>query len=476
MRVGARPHTWGIALRFVPTVVTTATPAQPRKRTGAVSRAATELTLVERRRSLVSRFHDVRAATARLTATLEVEDYVIQTMPDVSPTKWHLGHTSWFFEQFLLIDGPAASGDYRPFHPRFNYLFNSYYVTVGDRHCRIKRGTLGRPTVAEVFRYRAHVDEQIVGLIERADEPQLAQIAPLLEIGLNHEQQHQELACTDLKHVFSCNPLYPVYRERSALPSVGVPAMTFVPFEAGLREVGHDGGGFAYDNEGPRHKVYLNAFELADRLVTNGEFLEFLESGGYANVPLWLSAGAATVAGDPVNWSQPFYWQKHEGAWHEFTLAGLRPLNPDEPVCHLSYFEADAYARWKGCRLPTEFEWEVACVEGACAPDDGNFVEDETFHPAPRGRSQLPTPNSQPLAQMFGNVWEWTASQYTPYPGYRAPPGALGEYNGKFMCNQFVLRGGSCVTPRAHIRATYRNFFPPDARWQFTGLRLARDA
>ena len=446
---------------------------------GAVTRFHTERILPrardcdeEARSDLLARFRAVRAATHKLAEPLETEDYVIQTMPDVSPTKWHLAHTTWFFEQFLLVDGPTADPDYTVFHDRYAYLFNSYYVTVGDRHCRIKRGTIGRPTVGEVYAYRRHVDDHMARLIATADEAGLKQIAPLVEIGLHHEQQHQELAYTDLKHVFACNPLYPIYRERDVPEPRGVDELKFVRFDEGLREVGHspaDGAGFAYDNEQPRHKVYLNAFELADRLVTNGEFLAFVESGGYRQVPLWLSAGAATVAADPANWSHPFYWHPNgDGTWSEFTLSGLRPLNPDEPVTHLSYFEADAYARWTGRRLPTEFEWEVACAESGCDPRDGNFVDDENYHPTPAaGRDSL--------RQMFGDVWEWTSSQYTPYPGYKAPPGALGEYNGKFMCNQFVLRGGSCVTPRSHVRATYRNFFPPDARWQFTGLRLARD-
>ena len=427
------------------------------------------------RSRMLARYAAVRGASHKLAEPLETEDYVIQTMPDVSPTKWHLAHTTWFFEQFLLVDGPTADPDYRVFHDRFAYLFNSYYVTVGDRHCRIKRGTIGRPTVGEIYDYRRHVDEQMARLIASADDDGLKQIAPLVEIGLHHEQQHQELAYTDLKHVFACNPLYPVYRDRDVPVSNGVDALRFVRFDEGLREVGHGGEGFAYDNEQPRHRVYLAAFDIGDRLVTNGEFLEFVESGGYRNVPLWLSAGTAAVAADPTNWSHPFYWHHDDdGTWSEFTLSGLRPLGRDEPVTHLSYFEADAYARWKGCRLPTEFEWEVACAESNCDPRDGNFVDDENYHPVPAPHSSLPASHS--LGQMFGDVWEWTASQYTPYPGYKAPPGALGEYNGKFMCNQFVLRGGSCVTPRSHVRATYRNFFPPDARWQFTGLRLARDA
>lgn len=429
--------------------------------------------------ALLDRYLAVRSTTEKLTEPLETEDFVIQTMPDVSPMKWHLAHTSWFFEQFLLIDRPhpptGLADAYKPFHPRYAYLFNSYYVTVGDRHCRIKRGTLSRPTVDDVFAYRGHVDEQIAALIQAADEEELSQVAPLIEIGLHHEQQHQELACTDLKHVFSCNPLYPAYREREIPISDEIAPAQFVRFDEGLHEVGHTENGFAYDNERPRHKVYLRAFEIADRLVTNGEFLEFIEAGGYDEVPLWLSEGAATVAADRTNWRHPFYWHYEGQTWWQYTLGGLQELNLDEPVCHLSYYEADAFARWKGCRLPTEFEWEVACARSRCAPRDGNFLEDEVQHPVPLRQSSTGDGHS-PLRQMFGDVWEWTASQYSPYPGYQPAAGALGEYNGKFMCNQFVLRGGSCATPRSHIRSTYRNFFPPDARWQFTGLRLARDA
>ncbi len=415
----------------------------------------------------IERYREVREMTRRITEPLRTEDFVLQTMPDVSPTKWHLGHTSWFFEQFLLVDGPAAEANYRPFHPQFAYIFNSYYVSVGDRHCRNKRGTLSRPTVEEVVAYRAHVDKHVERLIADTGESAFADMVPLLEIGLNHEQQHQELMLTDIKHVFASNPLYPAYQEAppaAGSTNTGRGQPRFLRFEEGLREVGHAGGVFAYDNEGPRHKVYLRSFEIADWLVTNGEFLEFMEDGGYENVPLWLSAGASAVAGDPKGWSQPYYWHRERPGWFEFTLSGLRELNPDEPVCHLSYYEADAFARWRGCRLPTEFEWEVACREQGCDPAGGSFLEDGFFHP-----SVQPT-------SLFGSLWQWTASQYTPYPGFKPPAGSLGEYNGKFMCNQFVLRGGSCVTPRSHIRATYRNFFPPEARWQFSGLRLARDA
>ena len=417
---------------------------------------------------LSARYRAVRAATEAMAAPLAVEDHVIQTMPDVSPTKWHLGHTSWFFEQFLLVDGPTADPDYEVFHDRFAYLFNSYYVTVGDRHCRIKRGTLSRPTVAEVRDYRAHVDAAMLDLMGRADPDDLRAIVPLVEIGLNHEQQHQELAYTDIKHVFACNPLYPAYRSSDLDAQTAARPEGFVPVAGGLHEVGHDGEGFSYDNERPRHRVYLNDFAISDRLVTNGEWIDFVEGGGYGEARHWLSDGWAAVCGDRANWSHPFYWHRgDDGRWREFTLNGLIDLDPAAPACHLSYFEADAYARWRGCRLPTEFEWEVACRHLASGPSDANFQETGRLHPRPAADGDR---------QFLGDLWEWTASQYTPYPGYRAPPGALGEYNGKFMCNQFVLRGGSCVTPRSHIRPTYRNFFPPDARWQFTGLRLARDA
>ena len=420
---------------------------------------------------LSARYRAVRAATEAMAAPLAVEDHVIQTMPDVSPTKWHLGHTSWFFEQFLLVDGPTADPDYRVFHGRFAYLFNSYYVTVGDRHCRIKRGTLSRPTVAEVREYRAHVDRAMLALIARADEIGLRAIAPLVEIGLNHEQQHQELAYADIKHVFSCNPLYPTYKQfphdATPLRGGGRPE-TFTSVQGGLHDIGYDAPGFSYDNERPRHRAYLADFEISDRLVTNGEYLDFVESGGYAEPRHWLSDGWATACADRANWSHPFYWHRgDDGRWREFTLNGLIDLDPAAPACHLSYYEADAYAKWRGLRLPTEAEWEVACRQLVGDPSDANFQETGRLHPRPAHGDDR---------QFLGDCWEWTQSQYTAYPGYRAPPGALGEYNGKFMCNQFVLRGGSCATPRSHIRPTYRNFFPPDARWQFTGLRLARDA
>jgi ergothioneine biosynthesis protein EgtB len=405
--------------------------------------------------SLAARYTAVRSFTETLCTPLVTEDYVVQSMDDVSPTKWHLAHTTWFFETFILV--PHATG-YRVHHPDYAYLFNSYYVQAGERHCRAQRGYLSRPTVAEVFAYRAHVDEAMQRLLE-ADDPR---VAPLVEIGLHHEQQHQELMLTDIKHVFSVNPLRPSYGTAS-LPSGGaMPPLRWVECANGVNVIGHDGPGFSYDNETPRHRVFLEPYALADRLVTNGEYLDFMMDGGYRHAELWLSLGWATAQEN--EWSEPFYWEERDGEWWHFTLQGMQRVDPSAPVVHLSCFEADAYARWAGARLPTEFEWEAAA---AGQPVDGNFVEAGALHP-------LPAQAGEGLRQLFGDVWEWTQSQYSPYPGYAPPPGALGEYNGKFMCNQFVLRGGSCATSHTHIRPTYRNFFPPEATWQFTGLRLAR--
>jgi ergothioneine biosynthesis protein EgtB len=410
---------------------------------------------------LAEQYRAVRQFSVQLCAPLVTEDYVIQSMPDVSPTKWHLAHTTWFWETFVLT--PHVP-DYRPFHPRYVYLFNSYYVNVGERFFRPNRGLLARPTVEEVYRYRAWVDEQMTRLLETASEEMLAVLHPLVEIGLHHEQQHQELILTDIKHVFSMNPLFPVFREQTQRPTGGGAPVRWVGFDEGLYEIGHDGVGFAFDNEGPRHRVFLNGFQLASRPVTNGEYLAFLEDGGYRRPTLWLSAGWATV--EAQGWAHPLYWHRFDDQWFQFTLSGLRAVDPEEPVTHLSYFEAEAFARWSGCRLPTEQEWEVAARN---TPMQGHFVEDGWLHPVPAATS------GDGLAQLYGDVWEWTQSPYSPYPGYRPVEGALGEYNGKFMCNQFVLRGGSCATSASHIRPTYRNFFLPDARWQFTGLRLAQD-
>lgn len=462
--------------------------------------------------SLAKGYAGVRQMTEELTEGLAPEDMVVQSMTDVSPTKWHLAHTSWFFEQFILL--PHLSG-YTPLEPVYLYLFNSYYHQAGERHCRDRRGYISRPTVAEVRAYRQYVDEAIYDLIGELDPEADREVIDLLVLGLHHEQQHQELILTDIKHVFSVNPLRPSYLSGEVTHSVEqkpggeVSSPGWVSFEGGVHEIGHDGVGFAYDNEGPRHRQFLEPFALADRLVTNGEYLEFIEDGGYERPELWLSLGWSMV--EAQRWREPFYWEWRDGGWQIFTLGGLRDLDLAEPVSHLTYFEADAFARWKGARLPTEAEWEVAARE---APVIGNFVESRHLHPRPLGAIAPGTPGSpaRPLSgiaglgavepaallamdalvipagaalesaagtgpsihQLYGDIWEWTSSSYSPYPGFTPAEGAVGEYNGKFMCNQFVLRGGSCATSTSHIRPTYRNFFPPDATWQFTGLRLAR--
>ncbi len=412
---------------------------------------------------LSERYRRVRSFSKKLCETLVAEDYVIQSMPDVSPTKWHLAHTSWFFETFVL--GTVVSG-YRPFHPDFSYLFNSYYNAVGQRHCRPKRGLVSRPTVEDTYRYREYVDQHMLELLEGAEAGRLLELAPVITLGLNHEQQHQELMLTDIKHVFTMNPLRPVYRERIApAKRTEAPSLQWVSFSEGVYWIGHQGEGFSFDNEGPRHREFLQPFALASRLVTNGEYLAFIEDGGYERPEFWLSAGWNAL--QEQGWKAPFYWERHDGRWMMMTLSGMRPVEASEPVCHVSYFEADAYAQWAGARLPTEAEWEVAA---AAVPLEGNFVESGSYHPLPAS-----TTTDGELTQMFGDVWEWTRSAYSPYPGYKPLPGALGEYNGKFMCNQYVLRGGSCATSESHIRRTYRNFFPPDACWQFSGIRLAND-
>jgi len=400
-------------------------------------------------------------------------------MPDVSPTKWHLAHTTWFFETFILKKFIAG---YQSAIPEYAYLFNSYYNAAGDMHRRDLRGLISRPTVKEAQRYRASIDSRIDDLLSNVGEKLLNEIELILVLGIHHEQQHQELLITDIKHVFAQNPLHPVFRGRDAALSrklsedgaAGRP-YEFIDFEETTAEVGHDGHGFAYDNEGPQHQILLSAFSLGSRPVTNGEYIAFIEDGGYKRSEFWLSLGWMTV--NEQHWEAPLYWSKRDGAWWTFTLSGFRSIDESEPVTHVSYFEADAYANWAGARLPTEFEWERAAMDCLI---EGNFVESELFHPAPVAVVSA-TPTEKPrqdlgLQQMFGDVWEWTRSAYSPYPGYRAAPGALGEYNGKFMCNQYVLRGGSCATSRTHIRPTYRNFFQPEKRWQFTGIRLARDS
>jgi ergothioneine biosynthesis protein EgtB len=416
--------------------------------------------------SLLSRFHEVRDFSTKLSSNLAAEDCVVQSMPDVSPTKWHLAHTTWFFETFVLKRWIAQ---YRPEIPDYSYLFNSYYNAAGDMHRRDLRGLISRPTVEDTRRYRSSIDSHIENLLSGADDKLLDEIEPIVILGIHHEQQHQELLVTDIKHVFAQNPLHPVFRERKIDIVSAEPApLSFVEFDEAIVEIGHNGNEFSYDNEGPRHRALVLPFSLATRPITNGEYIAFIEDNGYARSEFWLSLGWTTV-NEPASggWQAPLYWTKRDGAWWNFTLSGFRPVDEAEPVTHVSYFESDAFANWSGARLPTEFEWERAATN---LPMDGNFVESERFHPQASNVGQ-----ARQLMQMFGDVWEWTRSAYSPYPGYSAAAGALGEYNGKFMCNQYVLRGGSCATSQTHIRRTYRNFFQPEKRWQFNGIRLARD-
>ncbi len=423
--------------------------------------AVPEVPQTIRELSVKERFLSVRRFSEELARPLAPEDCVVQSMPDVSPTKWHLAHTSWFFETFILSKANPA---YRSPHPQFNVLFNSYYVQVGERWFRPHRGLLSRPTVDEVFRYRRHVDEYMAAWIDTLSADEMIEWKPTLELGLHHEQQHQELILTDIKHVLSINPLHPVYQSRTPEAAGPPPASSWIPFKGGIHSLGHAGSEFCFDNECPRHDVLLRDFNLSSRLVTNGEWLKFMEAGGYQKPHIWLSDG--WIAVEQEKWDSPLYWKKVDGVWHQFTLAGLLPVAPDEPVTHVSYFEADAFARWAGHRLPTEAEWEIASLD---SPITGNFADTRRFHP-------IRMNGSPGMQQLFGDVWEWTQSPYVAYPGYQPAEGAIGEYNGKFMCNQFVLRGGSCATSQSHMRRTYRNFFPPGARWQFTGVRLAHDA
>ncbi len=414
---------------------------------------------------LRQRFHRIRDFSRQIVAPLSAEDCAIQSMPDVSPTRWHLAHTTWFFETFILKQLP----DYRCFDESFEFLFNSYYNTVGKQFPRERRGLISRPGLEQTLKYRERIDTCIDQILQADELPQ--ELFDVLELGLQHEQQHQELMLTDIKHVLSCNPLHPVYHVGDAsvsASSVYSESETWLKHDAALVDVGFAGDGFAFDNEGPRHKAYIHAHEMCSNLVTNGAFLEFVEAGGYRDPKYWLSMGWATVC--EKAWQAPLYWIQEGQQWHEFTLAGTRPLDLSQPVCHVSFFEADAYARWKGARLPTEQEWEqhASGASGSAVFADRLLAENKTIHPEREER--LPAAP----AGIMGNVWQWTASQYLAYPGFEAVAGALGEYNGKFMCNQFVLRGGSCATSSSHIRPTYRNFFPPEARWQFSGIRLAR--
>jgi ergothioneine biosynthesis protein EgtB len=409
----------------------------------------------------------VRRATEALAAPLTAEDQTIQSMPDASPTKWHRAHTTWFFETFLLQ--PNVRG-YRAFDPRFGYLFNSYYEAVGPRHARPARGMLTRPSVDEIEAYRAHVDAAMVDLIDGLDDDAHAVLAPLITLGLHHEQQHQELLLTDIKHAFSCNPIRPAYRETRLRRAKAIPALGWFDVPGSVYEIGHREDGFCFDNELPAHRSLLRPFRIADRPVSVGEYRAFIEDGGYRRAEFWLSDGWATVQAE--GWHAPYYWEPTpDGNWRVFTLHGMRTPMPDEPVCHVSYYEADAYAAWAGKRLPTEFEYEAARrLHGAPAgsPGASDRPGDRVVrpHPAPLGGGDA----------FDQDVWEWTSSAYSPYPGFRVAAGAIGEYNGKFMVNQMVLRGRSCATPPGHERPTYRNFFPAAARWQFSGFRLAEDA
>ena len=407
----------------------------------------------------------MRRESEALTANLTPEDQSIQSMADVSPTKWHLAHTTWFFETFILT---RLDPNYRVFDPAFAYLFNSYYEAVGPRHPRPKRGLLSRPTVDVVAAYRDHVSTAVTRFVDEAPAEAWHAAAPLLELGVQHEQQHQELILMDIKHVFSMNPLLPAYQAPRQQIRGPAAALGWVEFTGGLVEIGHRGPAFAFDNEIPRHKVWLEPFRLATLPVSCGEYLGFIEDGGYARPEFWLSDGWAAVR--EQGWEAPLYWRREGGEWSLFTLSGCCRLNPVEPVCHVSFYEADAFARWAGKRLPSEAEWEIA-AEGLTVA--GNFADSRHFHP--RAAAASPAGEKPILRQMFGDVWEWTASPYIPYPRFRQAAGAVGEYNGKFMCNQLVLRGGAAVTPAGHARATYRNFFPPSSRWAFSGLRLAED-
>ena len=410
---------------------------------------------------LRTRFLTVRQATEALAAPLSAEDCALQSMPDASPVKWHLAHTSWFFETFIL---ERIDPHFQAFDPAFRVLFNSYYNGVGDKHPRHERGLISRPDLQRVIAYRRHITQRILALLPAiADQPEFVR---LMWLGCNHEEQHQELILTDLKHLLSKNPTKPAYQQRWPLTPIEARKPRWIGYPGGLAMIGHAGEEFAFDNELPRHQVFVQPFELASHPVTHGDFAAFIADQGYARPELWLSMGWDWVRLSGA--VAPLYWQQQDAGWRTFTLHGMADIDPHTPICHINYFEADAYARWAGARLPRESEWEIVA---STLPIDGNFLDSNALHPlALREAATTDQPE-----QMFGDVWEWTQSAYLPYPGFSTAPGAVGEYNGKFMCNQFVLRGGSCATPRKHIRASYRNFFPPEARWQFSGVRLARD-
>ena len=404
-------------------------------------------------------FDTVRFLSEQLIAPLSVEDSCVQSMPDASPVKWHLAHVTWFFETFVLE--PDEPG-FKPFHPAYRELFNSYYNSIGEQYPRPDRGMITRPSLAEVIDYRHDVDGRVRDILDGADRSVLATI----ELGLHHEQQHQELLLMDIKHLLSLNPLFPVYQNCPKPDNKSPAARHWVACAGGMVTIGHDDFSFRYDNETPRHKVWIEPFTLASRPIKNGEYLEFIRAGGYDIPTLWLADGWTTIQNE--SWRSPWYWREREGEWFEFTLGGLEPLDMNAPVCHVSHFEADAFASWAGARLPTEFEWEAACASSKIS---GNFMDSGYLHPRHHADS-----SDASLNQIYGDVWEWTRSAYTPYPGFTVPDGAIGEYNGKFMSNQLVLKGGSCATPNEHVRSSYRNFFYPHNRWQFSGIRLARDA
>lgn len=420
--------------------------------------------------TLTARFDEVRAHTERLAAPLSPEDQTVQSMPDVSPTKWHRAHVTWFFETFVLSGHEPG---FAPFQDRYWFLFNSYYESLGPRYARPDRGLVTRPGAHDVGVYRGNVDDRMRDLVATLDDGTLEKLAPTIELGFHHEQQHQELLLMDIKHVLSRNPLEPVYagtRREHCEPD----AMGWVDVAGGLVEVGHEGDGFSFDNELPRHRQWLEPYRVADRLVTNAEWLEFMADGGYERHELWLSDGWARVAAD--GWRAPLYWAEHDGVWLEHTLNGTWPVNPGLPVSHVSFYEAEAYATWAGKRLPTEAEWEHAVVaddQDRAVTPGGDVADLDHYHPGPAPASVGGPGRGHRLRQVYGDCWEWTASAYLPYPGFQPPEGAIGEYNGKFMSNQMVLRGGCALTPPGHSRATYRNFFPPAARWALSGVRLA---
>ncbi len=416
------------------------------------------------RSQLIKYFSRVRQVSEQICQPLETEDYVVQPVEDVSPPKWHLGHTTWFYEAMFL---DRYLSDYQPFHPDYSFIFNSYYQTFGERWDRPHRGALSRPTVKNVYEYRQAVTERMLDLIQNIPEEKWDEFSDLLVLALNHEQQHQELLITDIKYILAASPLHPAYKEKPEITPSGNGRLQseYVLFDGGVYKVGHQGNGFCYDNELPAHESYVNNFKLSNRLVTNGEFLEFIEDGAYQDFRHWLSDGWDTIQRE--GWKSPLHWLKKDGEWYEKTLNGLRKMDPDTPVCHVSYYEADAFARWAGKRLPTEVEWETAARKSAVSFEKANFWNQGILHPIPAEN------NGEKICQLMGDVWEWTSSSYLPYPGYKQEKGALGEYNGKFMVNQMVLRGGSCATSKDHARITYRNFFQPDKRWQFSGFRLA---